>query len=577
MIPRIILDFASICAKKGIEEAVLSPGSRCAPMIIAFARHPDIRTRSIGDERSAAFIALGMALQSRKPSVLVCTSGSAAYNYAPAIAEAFFQQVPLIIFTADRPAEWLHQMDGQTIVQGQLYGQHVKKSYEVPVDTEHPDALWHAQRIISEAINLSSTLPQGPVHINVPIREPFYPDSNKQRIRFNDSIKIIEQTHSDPQISDTQWKSLMVEWGEYPNRLIIGGQQPKDETLMALLLQVQEKHSIPVVGDIISNLQNVEGSIQYQDVFLDPGNEHLSERLGPDLLITFGKSFISKNLKLVLRRFPPKAHWHLQSTPGPIPDTFKALTRHITCSPVSFFERLLKSVKPTGASNARKNDFLQNWKNQDLNVKKYIGHFFEKSAKGEFAAFHTVLSALPCGTQLHLANSMSVRYANFLGLVAPNTIEVFANRGTSGIDGSTSTALGAALKTEKTVVLLTGDMAFFYDRNAFWHAYVPSNLRVIVFNNHGGGIFRMIKGPEELPEFDEYFETHQPLSARSTASDFGMEYSYCNAQSELTESLKSFFDTDASSPKSKILEIESDSMENATVLKKFKAQFRALQ
>ena len=170
-----ITHLVSICAKSGISQAILSPGSRCAPLTLAFIRHPTIHCRTISDERSAAFMALGMAQQLNKPVVLVCTSGSAALNYGPAIAEAFYQQVPLLVLTADRPAEWIDQWDGQTIRQQNVYGQHVKGSFSFPDDASLPDKLWHAKRIVKEALVLAKTFPYGPVHINVPLREPFYP------------------------------------------------------------------------------------------------------------------------------------------------------------------------------------------------------------------------------------------------------------------------------------------------------------------------------------------------------------------------------------------------------------------
>lgn len=153
-----IFNIAEICARKGMRDMVLSPGSRCAPLTLAFVRHPDINTKTISDERSAAFIAIGIAQQTLLTTGLVCTSGSAAYNYAPAIAEAFYQQIPLLILTADRPPEWIDQLDGQTIKQESIYGKHVKASYSLPVDYSHPDSKWFIERTLSEAINLSQVV-----------------------------------------------------------------------------------------------------------------------------------------------------------------------------------------------------------------------------------------------------------------------------------------------------------------------------------------------------------------------------------------------------------------------------------
>ncbi|MBC8082789.1 MAG: 2-succinyl-5-enolpyruvyl-6-hydroxy-3-cyclohexene-1-carboxylic-acid synthase, partial [Hymenobacter sp.] len=184
-----IHNIAEICARHGITDVVLSPGSRSAPLTLAFARHPALTVRVVPDERAAAFIALGMAQAQRRVVVLVCTSGTAGLNYAPAVAEAYFQQIPLVIFTADRPPEWIDQLDGQTVRQHNLYGAHAKGAFEFPVDTSHADAKWHSARLINEAINLAQAAPAGPVQVNVPLREPFYPKAGEE-IRYEQDVKI---------------------------------------------------------------------------------------------------------------------------------------------------------------------------------------------------------------------------------------------------------------------------------------------------------------------------------------------------------------------------------------------------
>ena len=170
-----ILAVPEICSRHGITDAIIAPGSRNAPLTISFARHKNINCKVIPDERSAAFIALGIAQQTKRPVVLICTSGSAALNFAPAIAEAYFQQIPLLVLTADRPPEWIDQLDGQTIRQNNIYGNHVKRSFTIEVDQSHEDAKWFAQRQLNEGINLSKVFPAGPVHLNYPFREPLYP------------------------------------------------------------------------------------------------------------------------------------------------------------------------------------------------------------------------------------------------------------------------------------------------------------------------------------------------------------------------------------------------------------------
>jgi len=539
---------------------VLSPGSRCAPLTLAFTRHPQITTKVVPDERSAAFIALGLAQQTRQPVVLVCTSGSAAYNYAPAVAEAYFQQIPLIIFTADRPPEWIDQYDGQTIRQTNIYGNHIKKSFDLPVDHSHPDAVWHSHRSISEAINISSAYPCGPVHINVPLREPLYPEAGTT-IHYSLDIKVFDSLPHYTAIPQESWKTIFQSWTQYHKVLIVGGQNPMEKRLITMLNELGRSKNIPIVADVISNLHGVEQGITMQDAFLRADSGHNLEALKPELLITFGKSVISKNLKKFLRKHRPLQHWHIQPS-GHVADTFQALTRVIPADPDQFFSYLVNHFFP-----AKNENWHELWLDTNKHTLKSAEACLKKAAFGEFRVVHHIMRNLPENTHLHLANSMAVRYANFVGLHnRQHQIEVFANRGTSGIDGSNSTALGHALATDQPVVLITGDIAFFYDRNAFWHNNLPGNLRIILLNNHAGGIFRLIQGPANQPELEQYFETSHALNARSCAKEFGLDYALCQNLEDLERLMPNFFEE---SPKPKIMEIETDSPTSKTVYDQF--------
>ncbi len=558
-----ILNTAQICAQLGVNYFVISPGSRSAPLTLAFARHPDIATRIVSDERSAAFIGLGMAQQLRQPVGLVCTSGSAAYNYAPAVAEAYFQQGALIIFTADRPPEWIDQLDGQTIRQRGIYGQHVKASYELPVGLTEAD-IGYAGRMVSEAINLSREYPPGPVHINVPLREPFYPTA-PEVITFDKQVKTITPVASQRFLSEETIQTLVEAWSRYEKKLIIGGQDSVNADLMKEIHQMSTSQQVPIVADIVSNLHAVSCAVQHTDVLL----AKQPYELAPDLLITFGRSVISKNLKLFLRKHRPAAHWHIQPT-GTAADTFQSLTQVIHTDPTLFF-RLLHRALPT--STAPQAAYFDQWQAEEKKARHHIDSLFARTddlPTGEFQAMQTVLRHLPDEVQLHLANSMPVRYANLIGLLRAQQarVEVFANRGTSGIDGSSSTAVGSALVSDCLTVLITGDMAFFYDRNAFWHQYLLPNLRIVLFNNHGGGIFRLIDGPKQQPELEAYFETKQPLTAERTAQDFGMEYHQIDLTKPGTHPLLETYLTDFYGRKSshaKLLEIVTDRYTNESV------------
>ncbi len=564
MIIQPVVNIAEICAQKGIENVVLSPGSRCAPLTIAFARHSKFTVRTVSDERAAAFIALGIALTTGKPTVLVCTSGTAALNYAPAVAEAYFQHVPLLILTADRPTEWIDQLDGQTIRQQNVFGQHIKQSYTFPLDVQHEDAVWHSERLISEAINMANAYPAGPVHINVPLREPFYPAPDEALV-YNPHVKVIEEETQEFILSQNVSLKLQEEILNFSKILVVAGQEKYSLHQLKSLYAFTQSTGAILVGDTISNIQEMPGAIRYQDIFLACPDADKLKKLQPDLLITFGKSVISKSLKLYLRKYKPQAHWHIQPA-GQVADTFQALTKVIRCNAPSFFYSLAGSTKTRVAFNKA-------WKGMNEKAGNFLASYTSESSYNELNIVARVMQQLPKKSNLHLANSMAVRYANIIALTPDQEVEVFANRGTSGIDGSTSTAVGCALSSAKITTLITGDMAFFYDRNGLWHNYLPDNLRIILLNNHAGGIFRLIDGPKQQPELEPYFETTQNLNAENTARDFGLNYTAVKTLEDLEKILPVFF-----KPKSgaSILEIFTDSPSNAEAFTNYRQGVRSI-
>ena len=565
MLHQPIYDIAELCSRHGITHTVVCPGSRCAPLTLAFARHPKIQTRTFSDERSAAFIALGMAQTLLSPIALVCTSGSAAYNFAPAIAEAFFNQVPLIIFSADRPLEWIAQQDGQTIHQSDLFGKHVKRSFQLPQEYGHADNVWAINRIVNEAINVSRQAPQGPVHINTPFREPLYP-ANGETKSFSENIRVVEDHASSFEISIQQKQQILTDWPSFNRILLVAGQDNVDEDKIKLLITFTQKHNVPIAGDILSNIHSIEMVVRHTDLFLGQAPDSVKRTLQPDLLITVGKSVLSKNLKVFLRNYAPKQHWHIQEA-GVVADTFQHVSHIFRTKPESFFNYLNSIPQSEGFNNQKQNNYNKLWEIEERRATRCLENFFPQEDFGEFEVIHEVINQLPTGSNLHLANSMSVRYANFIGLHAHKTVNVFSNRGTSGIDGCTSTAVGHSLVNSKLNFLITGDLAFFYDRNAFWHNYQLPNLRIVLINNHGGIIFKMIDGPGSLPESDEYFTTTQRLNAKKLSEEFGFDYLKLDTKRKLKNLLRDFFELDG---KTKILEFESEASLNKSIFENLK-------
>lgn len=560
-----IINIAEILVTKNVTDAVISPGSRNAPLTIALARHPQINALSVSDERSAAFIAMGMAQVKNKPVAICCTSGSAAYNYAPAVAEAFFQEIPLIILTADRPTEWIHQHDGQTIYQENIYGKHVKASYQVGADYSHPDALWHIERVMNEAINTANTFPKGPVHINIPLREPFYPSAEEQVVF--ERPRNIRQHSSKASLSQETWEELLAQVEDYSKVMVIAGQDATNPEVNQALKGLQEEFGFVVVGDLIANTKGE--FIANHDLYLG----QLDDSYAPELLITFGKSVISKSLKQYIRKHKPEAHWHVQSSTHLI-DTYQSLTDIVSIAPEDFFKELLESLDLRAykmGDEEKSFEYQEQWFNLERKSSRYIHQILSSTDTwNEFTTYYKVIENIPAGSQLHLANSMAVRYANYLHLPNINEVEIFANRGTSGIDGCVSTAVGAALAMEAQVYLLVGDVAFFYDRNALWNNFLPSNLTIFLENNSGGGIFRMIDGPSQQPELEPFFETAQKMTAKLTAEESNMEYLSATNFEQLENILTTI---PQKSTRARLFEIHTNSVENTAFFKKFKTNF----
>lgn len=561
MIHPVVYNTSKVFSEKGVRRVVLSPGSRNAPLTISFARNTDIKIYNIVDERSAGFIALGMAQQLNEPVVLCCTSGTSLLNYTPAIAEAWYQGIPLIVLSADRPPEWQEQRDGQTIQQPGTLQHFVQKTFQLPVHYTTPDEEWEYSRKLNEAINLAQ-LNKRPVHINVPFSEPFYP-SEDQTLNFSANTHIITAIAA-PKNPDLQ--QVLDHWSQKNKRLVICGQQRLDQQLNKVLKNL-EKQAV-IVSDIISNTPGP--FIRHQDLFLSGASSELLESLQPELIISFGKSVISKSLKLFLRKYPAIIHWHFDEEMVHA-DPFQIMTGIIESNPLAFFEQVThkEEVLEDFRSQLRDN-FIQNWKVEDKQTNRSLLKALKQVEFSEFKAFRMVMEALPGKIDLHLANSMPVRFANFIQGLSPKT-EVFCNRGTSGIDGTNGTAVGNVLASEQVTVLLTGDLSFFYDRNAFFHQYDLSRLKIIVFNNCGGGIFRLIGGPSQLPELEQHFETRHHHSAKFTALEYGFDYFKADSEMTLESALNKMFEQN-NTPK--LIEIFTTPETNKRVYQEVKEAIR---
>ena len=562
MIHQAVFDTSELLFSYGVKEAVLSPGSRNAPLTISFARNGNIKKTSIVDERSAGFIALGIALKSKNPVALCCTSGTALLNYGPACAEAYYQQVPLIIISADRPSELIDQRDGQTIRQIGALNNFVKGSFNLPEDSDDPNFPKEYLTTLKTALSLATTSPKGPVHINVPFRDPFYPEAG-QILEYGEFEKIepIEMA------SEIDFEPFIEYWNNSTKKIILRGQDYYDKEYDQHLNQL--KNAV-IIADIISNVQ-IGKALRKQDLFLSSVDDSVLGMLKPEILITSGKSIISKNLKLFLRQQKPKEHWHFEICDD-APDTFQSITTHFKADIKDFLNVLTANQKPLTDQFQTQiaQNYQQSWETLERVTAEVLDSELQKAEFSEFSVIDPILKIIPSNSNLHLANSMPVRYVNFFQSIKKG-VEVFANRGTSGIDGSNSTAVGCALANGQITTLISGDLSFFYDRNAFFHQENLANLRMIVINNGGGGIFRILPDSSSLPELETYFETRHHHSAIHIANEYDFEYHAVHHMNDLFSSLSLFYE---SAHNAKLIEIFTTPATNHWVFKKVKAAIR---
>ena len=440
-----------ICAARGVHDWILAPGSRSAPLTVALTRHAAMRCRLIFDERSAAYVALGLAQQLRTPVGLVCTSGTAAVNFAPAVVEAYYQGVPLLVLTADRPPEWIDQQDNQAIHQNDLYAPHVRAGYTLPVDDGKPDTRWFVARIVANAIDVAQGAEPGPVHINVPLREPLYtpPPTPQAEPPAGAATPLAPPRAllSRPQLDEGAWQELLDQWHGAARKLIVAGMYPTDSCLHSALEALASDPSVAIFADVTANLHPLPCAPSHADAILGTRDAATLDRLRPDLVINFGGQVTSKNIKTLLRGSSLRALWHVR--PNIIaPDTYQALSHVVPMAPADFFGQLAGRLAAADQGRPAVGDttYQAAWAALDTEAATVLERLLAEGPFGEFAAIHQVLAALPPSSRLQAGNSMPIRYINLLGLQPGHQpAQVNGNRGTSGIDGTVSTTVGAAM------------------------------------------------------------------------------------------------------------------------------------
>ena len=523
-----VSNLVKICELKKIRHVVFSPGSRNAPLIISFCNNPFFTCLNITDERSAGFFALGMAQQMNETVIICCTSGSAAANYAPAIVEAYYQKIPLLILTADRPLVQANQREGQMMRQKGMYNNYIKMSFEFIEDPINSDHHLLNDRIINEAIEYTVSGPKGPVHVNIPLKEPLY----NQTPSSSDEPKLISVVSPQKTLSNDTIRSLSKRWKAHKNILILCGQSRSDELLDNILDETGKQYNVVILSETTSNIK-ASNTLSCIDRMIDQITDSDIREYSPDLLITIGDIAVSKKIKTLLRKMALSAHWHIDPYDQFV-DTYQSLTMNINVSPAHFFANVVdKSIRH------EKNKFKAKWLTQDDKVRNRHRRFLSTVKWSDLSAFDIILKKLPGNSVLHMANSTAVRYVQLFD--RRNDLVYCANRGVSGIDGCTSAAAGFAFMTDQLVTLITGDLAFFYDSNGLWHDHLSPNLHILLINNQGGNIFRFIPGPSTTQYLEKHFEARHNYNAEGMAKTFGLEYFKVNNPKSLSEAMNDFF------------------------------------
>ena len=536
------------CQGHNIKHIVISPGSRNAPLTIGFTANDFFECYSIIDERSAGFFALGIAQQLQQPVALVCTSGSALVNYYPAVVEAFYSRIPLVVISADRPDHLINIGDGQTITQPHIFASHIlyEANLKEVIKKSFIKSFKDNDSLITKALKFAYTA-KGPVHINAPFSDPLYETAEVLKEDFDVNLSCtIEPSVSLP-------KSLIKKWHSSKKKMILVGVNTPESIKQSYLDLIGEDPSIVVLTETTSNLHqsNFFSSI---DQLITPLDATDFEALQPEILLTFGGMVVSKKIKTFLRSYAPKLHWHID--PVQANDTFFCLTKHFKCSVNNFLNQLVS----TNGSPVE-SQYFKIW-NQVKNRRLQKHNAYVKSIPfSDFKAFDNILKHIPSSSMVQSSNSSTIRYLQLFDLNPSLTI--FCNRGTCGIDGSTSTAVGASCVSEKPTVFITGDLSFFYDSNALWNNYIPSSFRIIIINNRGGGIFRILPGNKNSENFSTFFETNHTLTAKSISEHFMFDYASASSYDELNAQWDDFY---ATSQRPKILEIFTPSSENDRIL-----------
>jgi 2-succinyl-5-enolpyruvyl-6-hydroxy-3-cyclohexene-1-carboxylate synthase len=548
------------CMEHGIRHVVISPGSRSAPLVIAFSDSKELECSVIPDERVAGYFALGIAQQLKIPVAVICTSGTAVLNLAPALCEAYYQNIPLLAITADRPQGSHLSGENQAILQKDVFKNFVGFSASINGELGSNDALDDIEKIVAESFSMLQQPNAQPVHWNIHLQEPLYGKGE----RFKNFSAVVSKTTEVDNAEYQDTAELLNVWNTSSKKLVILGMQPERTDILSALQKLSTRADVVIWTESTSNFPGNGSTISNVDACLASLSPEEETDFVPDVVITLGRQIISKRIKSFLRKYKPV---HFDIAPG------KNLARNwdifgsLRKNPLPYDEeKVLELLSGTHVSSS---SFSLGWQKLSAIVKSRHTSFLSEAPFCDLKVFETLVHSFPPGANVQYGNSSPVRYSN---LFEHKHVSVSANRGTSGIDGCVSTAAGAAYATKNLTINIVGDISFLYDSNALWNKQLSEHLRIVVINNGGGNIFRMIDGPQSVNQFENYFETKHELNVAHLASMYGLPYYICSTENELKKTLPAFFN--AQGGKAAILEIKTDGMLSAEVYKQYFSQLK---
>lgn len=520
---------AQLLPAHGVERVVISPGSRNAPLIVALSRSEGLTCSVVIDERSAAFAALGMSLQSGRPVALCCTSGTALLNYAPAVAEAYYRGVPLIVISADRPEEWIDQDDSQTIWQQDALTPYVKRHYDISARVDFSNGEWWVNRGVNDLLLEAVSGRPGPVHINIRLDAPL----NGLKAVDESPARVIGEIRPEGDLSTARARALGSMLASPRKVLVIAGSHQPDHQLNKALVKLARLSNVAVLTETIANLHNAR-FISNIDAVLCRMTAAEKREMAPDIVITLGGALVSRRVKEWIRSMPDSTeHWHVGVTHTTI-DCFKHLSLRVEMRPAIFMRQLASAMQPHSAYS----NYATHWASLAWRATRINESVVESAPWSDLKAFATIIPLIPDSWNLHLSNGTPIRYAQLMDCSHIHRTD--CNRGVSGIDGCTSTALGASAVYRGVTLLISGDMSFQYDIAALSSGLMSAWVKMIVICNGGGGIFRFIGSTSSLPELDEYFCVGTRLPLKELCKGYGIAYTEARSEAQLRKRFEAF-------------------------------------